>query len=241
VPSCILIQGRRTSHEEEVFWSSLIASGEELVNLARGWRISKDCVEANKYGHGLSESEEPFPRGSPLEWDAPLREADEKERVSWQDDAELAVQYSERLYRVAWIRLGDEEAAKDAVDEAWNRALDSVIGNPSNADFYDLLYARCKDICEDVLLNRHPMQLDESVYLVVTRELILQRAIGELEPGLRETLLLHLDGTSLEEIGRKLGLPLELGTEVARSRIDRARKLLAQALVAEGYESMGHE
>jgi DNA-directed RNA polymerase specialized sigma24 family protein len=141
----------------------------------------------------------------------------EKVRAKWLDDDELVVHYTQRLYRMARIRLGDKETAEGAVLETWSRARDSITAEPSNADFYDLLYAICKDVCEEI-----------------NRDIVLQRAIGDMEPGLREALLLHLDGFSSEEIGRKLGLPLERCAEEASSHVERARMLLAQALLAAG-------
>jgi RNA polymerase sigma-70 factor, ECF subfamily len=157
----------------------------------------------------------------------------------------LVRRYSDRLYRVATLRIGNEEDAQDAVQEVWIRAWRWISRYRSEADFYTWLYAICRNVCGDILRRHqltvvplpevmdvpaHSLAVDEQVIINV-KLAALRRAVAGMDSELREALLLHLDGLSSREIGRMLEVE---ASSTIRSRVDRARKLLALALLSEG-------
>jgi RNA polymerase sigma-70 factor (ECF subfamily) len=161
----------------------------------------------------------------------------------------LVHRYTGRLFNVALRHLDDDEqAAKDALQEVWLRVFRGITSYNRKASFYTWVYRICVNICLDmqrrrkvvlalnVNLRARVLGVDDQVILK-RKMAVLRGALIDMDPNCREALLLSVDGYSSSEIGNMLGEP----SSTIRSRIDRGRNFLAQALLVEGHDSKGKE
>ena len=172
----------------------------------------------------------------------------------------LVERYQGRAYRLALRVLRDEEAARDAVQDAFVKAysaLDRFEGRSSFFTwFYRLVMNQCLDARRRDKSGREvafeedggpPLEPESSLELVpevdgvsfapaatlMRKQLLahLARAVDRLPLAARETLLLReVEGLSYAEIATALGIPR--GTVM--SRLFYARKQLQQWLVEAG-------
>jgi RNA polymerase sigma-70 factor (ECF subfamily) len=161
----------------------------------------------------------------------------------------LVHRYTGRLFNTALRHLDDDEqAANDAVQEVWLRVFRCILSYDRKAKFYTWLYRICVHICIDTQRRRKVvLALNENLrarvlgvddQVILKRKMaVLRRALIEMDPLCRESLLLSVDGYSSSEIGKILGKP----SSTVRSRIDRARSVLVQAMLVEGHDSKGKE
>ena len=172
----------------------------------------------------------------------------------------LVERYQGRAYRLALRVLRDEEAARDAVQDAFVKAFTALARFEGRSSFFTWFYrlvmnqcldARRRDksgreveyeegggqeILPEASLERVP-EVDGVSFApaasLMRKELLehLARAIEQLPPAARETLLLReVEGLSYAEIASALGIPK--GTVM--SRLHYARKQLQKLLVAAG-------
>jgi RNA polymerase sigma-70 factor (ECF subfamily) len=152
--------------------------------------------------------------------------------------------------RLARLMLLDEEAARDAVQEAYLRAfrhLATFRGGPSRPWFLAIVRNTCRSALRERVANRL-VSFDESahwgygggrdphgqVVQAVERKLV-RRAMVDLQEGHREILILReIAGLSYKEISSRLRIPI--GTVM--SRVCRARRMLA-AKVRDAYGRPG--
>ena len=175
----------------------------------------------------------------------------------------LVERYEGRVRRLCERVLRDEEAARDATQDAFIKAYGALRRFEGRSSFYTWLYRLTFNLCLDHKRRdksaRHVDWEDEGSHsgqLLETpsgavgavplgdpaRELDrgelreqLAEAIAELPDDARQTLLLReVEGLSYAEIAQALGVPK--GTVM--SRLHHARKKTREALIAAGVEAL---
>jgi len=160
------------------------------------------------------------------------------------------------VYNLALRMTGSEQDALDASQDAFMKAFHSLSSFRGDSKFSVWLYRLTVNACLDLLRRRSrrnevsltddedsddqepiEMSVPDERFCPETelekKELreAVQRAVVQLSPDFRQALLLReVSGLSYGEIGE--ALQLESGT--VKSRIFRARKKLAQLLMADG-------
>ena len=146
----------------------------------------------------------------------------------------------ERLYRAAYLYLGSEADALEAVDEAVFKAL-QALKQLRQEEFFESWITRILiNTCHKELRRRKwfspggETALPESAGPDVYDHLPLREAIGHLPEDLRAVVILrYFTGLTLEETARSLGVPR--GTVATRQR--RALQLLRLELGEEGSDT----
>lgn len=177
----------------------------------------------------------------------------------------LVERHQGRLFRLAARVLGDEDLARDAVQDAFLKAYVSLRRFEGRSSLYTWLYRLTLNVCLDLRRRRKSdrtvewpeAELDDGAVAAdfasqtgrdlppagpdadLERSEIRRRvgqAIGELPAEARETLLLReVDGLSYTEIADTLGIPK--GTVM--SRLHYARKRVQKLLRASGVVAPG--
>ena len=164
----------------------------------------------------------------------------------------LVLEHQTNVYRLALRLTGNEADAADAAQDAFLKAYASLATFRGESRFSVWLYRLTNNVCIDLLRRRRdavPLQTEDDegseteLPLPDERwdpEALAQRAedvravraaIAALPADCREILTLReIGGLSYEELAASLGL--ELGT--VRSRLNRARKKLADELMKSG-------
>jgi len=143
------------------------------------------------------------------------------------------------LVRFVASRVGDASAADDIVHDVLLRALDQLAGPEPPAHLRAWLYRVTRNAIVDYYRARRPTgELPEEIEAVpvedeatAERELAscLAPLLGTLPLPYREALTLaEVEGLTQAEIAKREGLSLS----GAKSRVQRARKLLRDAIVA---------
>ncbi len=173
----------------------------------------------------------------------------------------LVERYEARIYTLACSILGDPEAARDAAQEAFVRAYQSLSAFRSKSAFYTWLYRIAVNVCLnkaqaddrrrdtvslDALLESGRITADhlfeaqaptDSVERAQLQEAI-QAALDALEPDQRAVVVLKdTEGMSQEEIAETLDC--SIGT--VKSRLSRARARLRDLLRPVHAEWVGEE
>lgn len=159
---------------------------------------------------------------------------------------ELVRQYQDQVFRLACGLLGDREEALDATQDALVSMLRSLPGFRGESSLRTWLYRLTTNVC----LNRRrqarvrerfsaPLPEDyphdpggpEAAMLDRAAAQAVRRHLAALPGPFRSVVVLReLEGLAYEEIAATLGVPL--GT--VQSRINRGRRMLRDALAAEG-------
>ena len=131
-----------------------------------------------------------------------------------------------RLYRTAWLYLGSEAAALDAVDETVYQGL-RHLGQLRQEAYFDTWMTRILiNQCKRELRRRKrelPMDTLPETAEEAFDALPLKEALRRLEPELKDVVLLrYFTGLTLAETAQALSIPP--GTAATRQR--RALKLL---------------
>lgn len=132
----------------------------------------------------------------------------------------------EKLYGMAWLYLGSQSLAVDAVDEAVYRGLRSC-GKLREEQYFDTWLTRILiNVCH-AELRRHRREVAVAELPETAQEefdaLPLRDAVGRLPRDLREVIILrYFTGLTLAETARALDIPQ--GTAASRQR--RALSLL---------------
>jgi RNA polymerase sigma-70 factor (ECF subfamily) len=174
----------------------------------------------------------------------------------------LVERYQGRAFRLALRILRSEEAARDAVQEAFVKAYTGLARFEERSSFFTWLYRLVTNQCIDMRRREHAERrvdwreaeapLEEAALRLAPEAALpelpadafarkelrerLDAAIGELPEAARATLLLReVDGLSYAEIAAAQGLPR--GTVM--SRLHYARRRLQLALRDAGVEPGG--
>ena len=161
---------------------------------------------------------------------------------------ELIRKYQEPLFRFICRYTGDEETARDILQETFVRLYFGIQRFRPRAKFVTWLYSIAMNLCRDYARSKEHRQsfatesLDASNVhrrvLAADRGLAadveshermanLQKAIEELPHDLRTTLLLFaVEGRSQQECGELLGI----SAKAVETRVYRARKILERKL-----------
>ena len=144
----------------------------------------------------------------------------------------------EKLYGMAWLYLGSQSLAVDAVDEAVYRGL-RACGKLREERYFDTWLTRILiNVCH-AELRRNKREVAVADLPETAQEefdaLPLRDAIGRLPRDLREVIILrYFTGLTLAETARTLDIPQ--GTAATRQR--KALQLLRLALT-DGEEAAG--
>jgi RNA polymerase sigma-70 factor, ECF subfamily len=167
----------------------------------------------------------------------------------------LVERYQARAYQLALRILRDPEQARDAVQEGFLKAYQSLGRFEGRSNFYTWLYRLMFNLCIDMKrrdhADRHMMWDDETAREIAPSPLSASRALGTPEDAAargalreavlravaalpddaRRTLLLReVDGLGYAEIAKALGIPK--GTVM--SRLHHARRRVRQMLIEAG-------
>ena len=162
---------------------------------------------------------------------------------------ELVRAYESPIYRLCRRMLGSEQDALDASQEAFFKAYKALDDFRGDSRFSTWLYRLATNVCLDMLRSRPAARElssedndallsradpspspQESLEMAELRS-SLEKALRSLEPDFRKVIVLRdVNGLSYEEIATIENL--ELGT--VKSRIYRARRKLADALMSDG-------
>jgi RNA polymerase sigma-70 factor (ECF subfamily) len=223
-------------------------------------------------------SDPPTPRGRIVEAD-PASKSGERSEVGPSDleavtraaggDHEafrvLVERYQGRAYGLALRVMGDDEQARDVVQDAFLKAYRSLDRFEGRSSFYTWFYRVVMNLCIDAKRRQPPgrmVEWDEGHALQAPvgtgfdavdpahqqesgpagnleraelRE-TLQRAIEALPDDARQTLMLReVDGLSYSEIAKLLGIPK--GTVM--SRLHHARRRVRALLAEQGVDESG--
>ena len=158
--------------------------------------------------------------------------------MTQQDYAVRADALKEKLYGMAWLYLGSQSLAVDAVDEAVYRGLRSC-GKLREERYFDTWLTRILiNVCH-AELRRHRREVAVAELPETAQEefdaLPLRDAVGRLPRDLREVIILrYFTGLTLAETARALDIPQ--GTAATRQR--KALQLLRLELT-DGEEAAG--
>jgi RNA polymerase sigma factor (sigma-70 family) len=161
---------------------------------------------------------------------------------------ELIRKYKEPLFRFICRYTGDEETARDILQETFVRLYFGIQRFRPRAKFVTWLYSIAMNLCRDYARSKQRRQsfatesLDASdvhrkvpvadrgpIADVESRERLanLQKAIEELPHDLRTTLLLFaVEGRSQQECAELLGV----SAKAVETRVYRARKILEKRI-----------
>jgi RNA polymerase sigma-70 factor (ECF subfamily) len=177
----------------------------------------------------------------------------------------LVERYQGRAYRLALRVLRDEEAARDAVQDAFVKAYSALARFEGRSSFFTWFYRLVMNQCLDARRrdkSAREVAFDEGggqdaepsleqvpevdgvsfapAANLMRKELLghLARAVDQLPPAARETLLLReVEGLSYSEIASALAIPK--GTVM--SRLHYARKQLQKWLIEAGVAEAASE
>ena len=162
---------------------------------------------------------------------------------------ELVRKYQRRVYSTAFHMTGNHGDADDVSQEAFLRAYRAIGGFDGRADFFTWLYRIVVNVSLNTLRARKhhapaepddgaPDPTENPVRTAEGRELValVVRALGELAPSLRVTLVL----ATLEDMPyRQIAETLEIPEGTVAWRVNQARKQLRKKLAALAPEASG--
>lgn len=162
----------------------------------------------------------------------------------------LFERYKHRLQSVAYRYLDSQEEAEEVVQDTFVKVYQSINSFRGTSKFYTWLYRIATNTAKTYLVRKERKLMDqvirlddeqifvestalietdtpENIYEEQELELILNAAIQELEPDLRDTLTLReYAALNYEQIAEILDSPV--GT--VRSRLFRAREFLSETI-----------
>ena len=144
------------------------------------------------------------------------------------------------LYHIAWTRLGNDQDAEDAVQEALIKAWMKRDSLRDEMQFKPWLARILSNQCKDMLRKRkkwsfYPLMEDTAQVEMPPIENPVLEAIQKMKPEYRTLMTLYyLDGCSVRELSEITGAPQ--GT--VKTRIRNARKQLSRTLLIEWEDEL---
>ncbi len=159
--------------------------------------------------------------------------------------------YSDKVYRLAFSQLGNEDEAEGVVQDAFLRLFERLDQFEGRARLSTWLYRVAYNLCQDRLRQRRPLlslnednddddlpaptvlidweDLPEQYLSAAEVSAELDRAIATLPPKLKTVFTLReMEGLSTQECAEVLGI----SANAAKVRLHRARLLLREQLAA---------
>lgn len=167
----------------------------------------------------------------------------------------LVTKYRRRVLRLVMCKIRNSEEADDLVQETFIRAYRAFDRFRGDASFYTWLYTIALNVvkshgqrpeiiffqncipledCEDENRANGPIDFDTPESLLMSKQMagMISKAVENLPLDFQTALSLReIDGLSYEKIADRANCPI--GT--VRSRIFRAREVVADTLVSLGY------
>lgn len=144
------------------------------------------------------------------------------------------------LFRVSMSYLGNAEDAADAVQDALVKAWEKRSSLAKQEQFCPWVMRILVNRCKDILRARKrrsffPLAEDTIIQDFTSSQSLVMEAIQTLKPEQRTvTLLRYVDGYTVLEIAKSLGIPE--GT--VKTRLRAARRCLKQTLLVEWEEDI---
>jgi RNA polymerase sigma-70 factor (ECF subfamily) len=150
---------------------------------------------------------------------------------------ELAERYERAMVGLARGLLGEEQLAREAVQETWVRVIRFAAGYDGRASvktwMYHILTNRCRDLSRSDRarrareLGRHPPEHEPAIQPAALLSRRVREAVSDLEEPGRETLILCFHrGLTHRQAADVLGVPM--GT--IKSRLHKAMQRLRERL-----------
>jgi RNA polymerase sigma-70 factor (ECF subfamily) len=144
---------------------------------------------------------------------------------------QLVLEHQDMLFRVAYTLLRHREDCKDVMQDALMKAWKSIRTLRSPDAFRSWILRIVTNCAKDMLRKRKlqmlPLQEDAATADMPAEDTRLKAALEQLGEGMRLPIILYyLEGLSVQETARAMGLP----QATVRSRLSRGRKRLAAAL-----------
>ncbi len=155
--------------------------------------------------------------------------------------AELIYDAKRRMWAVAMSVTGNAHDAEDAMQNAMISAWKNIGKFQPQARFSTWMYRITSNAALELLRKRRDVPDDDAgadtpddtapIQQRVTTTMVVREALEMLEPEFKEVLVLReYAGLSYDELAAHQGIPLA----TVKSRLNRARKKLKDALVAKG-------
>lgn len=155
--------------------------------------------------------------------------------------AELIYDAKRRMWAVAMSVTGNAHDAEDAMQNAMISAWKNIGKFQPLARFSTWMYRITSNAALELLRKRRDVPDDDAgadtpddtapIQQRVTTTMVVREALEMLEPEFKEVLVLReYAGLSYDELAAHQGIPLA----TVKSRLNRARKKLKDALVAKG-------
>lgn len=180
-----------------------------------------------------------------------ISDSDLAEKLKKGDDSalnEIMSRYKERLYKFAWRMVGNEDNARDIVQETFTKVYFNIKKFDSSYKFSTWLYQIALNSCRDYkrknkynLFNislDHTEAKESELWLAPQSDMVdalhakrqvakLKTEIAKLPAKLRETFLLYaIEEKSQVECATILGVSVK----AIETRVYRARKILEQVI-----------
>lgn len=160
--------------------------------------------------------------------------------------ADLVDRHGDRLYASLYhLANRDPDVAAELTQEAFIRAFERLDRFAGHSTFFTWLYRLARNRALDLLTRRRPQALDDSILANTAVDerrpdagleqhettAQVQAALARLEPWQREIILLR----DFDDLGYPaIAAALEIAEGTVKSRLNRARQALRQALEQDG-------
>lgn len=155
--------------------------------------------------------------------------------------AELVRDANRRMWAVAMSVTGNQHDAEDAMQNAMISAWKNIERFKPEARFSTWLYRITSNAALDIMRKKRELPDDEAgaeeadsatpIQQRVTTTMVVRQALESLDPDFKEVLVLReYASLSYDEIAAHQGIPVA----TVKSRLNRARGKLKEALVASG-------
>lgn len=155
--------------------------------------------------------------------------------------AELIFEAKRRMWAVAMSATGNSHDAEDAIQNAMISAWKNIGKFRPQARFSTWMYRITSNAALELLRKRREIPDDDAgadapdaaapIQQRITTTMVVRQALATLEPDFKEVLVLReYGGLSYDELAAHQGIPVA----TVKSRLNRARSKLKDALVAQG-------